>query len=344
MANFATSALVAGQTKFTQDVINKTEFRLPDVAATRIMRIAGMHNPSLESVRVSGSRTVNAYFPIRQAATNGSARSALHTGARGDSTSATYSWTTFEEPFSISMNQAQNNVMTFAEMYASARRNAILNILNRIDAFAVSSLLSDKSGYNVGGANGTFNATDDVYEVANADKDYFFSEVKTMMEQNLYMGALVGVVDAKGKELARRVGNQGTGNSTNLSYTVDGYTAITPSTRTIVSGTEGSGIFFDPSTVALVPWVQPDYRKSINPELAMNGVNGDRGSFSIPELPGITFMEKIYTGQSDASSLQGTVDDIKVEVQISVDVAYSAAPISTLNTDESSIFVASVLS
>jgi hypothetical protein len=346
MANFAASALVAGQTLFTEQATNTAEFRLPDVAAIRTARISGLHNPSIESVKASVQRAVNAYFPIRQAATNGTTRPALHTGARGDSDAVAYTWTTFSEPFSISLNQAQNNVMTFAQMYAAAKRNAILNVLNRADAWFLAALLAEKTAINVGGANGTFNATDDVFEIDGASKDFFFSEAKIMMEQNLYRSNLVAIVDAKGKELARRVGAQGTGNSVNLSYTIDGYSGIMGTTRQILDPTEfdASGIFFDPTAVAIAPWVQPDYRKDVDPDKAMNSAQGDRGQFSLAEMPGVSFMEKYYVVQADASAAQGTTDDVLMQGLISLDLAFAVAPTSDFRgSDDSVVYVAGAL-
>jgi hypothetical protein len=117
--------LVAGQALFTEKM-QSAEWRLPDMSAVKTAQVGMVANPSLADLRTSALRSVTAKFPIRQAAINGVVRVAEHTGARGDSASETISWSKFVEPFSISMTQADNNVMTWAQQYAASKRTQSL--------------------------------------------------------------------------------------------------------------------------------------------------------------------------------------------------------------------------
>ena len=331
MANFDASVLVAGQTLFRDEAVNRAEFRMEDHAALKVAQISGLHNPSIEAVKTNVGRVIEAFFPIRQDATNATTRSALHTGARGDSKIVNYTWTPFTETFSISLNQAQKNVMSFQQMFAYTKMNALLNVINRADQFFVAQILADRTTVNAGGANGEWDGTENVFNVDAAFKDDFYSEVIAMLQKNRYEGQVIGIVDTKGNTLARKVGAQGTGNAQNLQYTLQGYGAIVPTTRTLLdtSSYAANGLFFNAGNVSVVPWVQADYRQAANMAEALTSVKGTRGEFSIPQLPGINFMEKYYVTQGDASALGGTTDDVILQGLISMELAYAKAPTNT---------------
>ena len=122
MADFAPSLLEKGQAIFT-DKFMSGEWRMPDVAAFQTAETAGVANPSLAGLRDREDRAVSAYFPIRQVATNGTGRVAKHTGASGDSLEVPITWTTFSEPFQITIEQGNNNVLDAAIQFAATMRN-----------------------------------------------------------------------------------------------------------------------------------------------------------------------------------------------------------------------------
>ena len=189
MANFSPSDLVAGQALFNEKYLSG-EWRMPDSAALSVANTGQKANPSLAGLRTREDRAVNAYFPTRQAATNGTARSHNHTGARGDSQEESITWSTYSETFSISLKQADNNNYNFAEMYAASQQNAINNLIDRVDAAFVANLLAEKTQVNVGGGNGIFNGGSFNYEVAAVNEDFFYQNVRAMMNQNLYRGQI----------------------------------------------------------------------------------------------------------------------------------------------------------
>ena len=118
--------LVDAQAKFTEK-FKSGEWRLPDVSAFQCAELAEVANPSLALIREREDRAVNAYFPIRQAATNGTARAHNHAGARGQSQAESITWSIFSEPYSISLKQGDNNVFNFDEQWAATTKNAIFN-------------------------------------------------------------------------------------------------------------------------------------------------------------------------------------------------------------------------
>ena len=344
MANAASSILVAGQSKFNERMLG-AEWKLPESAAIRAANLSEMANPALRDIRTSSARVVTAKFPIRQTATNGVVRVASHTGSNPDTSTETISWAKFVEPFSIPKSIADNNLYEFSELYAAAKRNAILNLINRVDASFVASLLADESTENAGGGNGAFEPITDEFQVPAAYSDNFYGEIKAMMRSNLYTGQLVGLVDMQGAVLADKLGRDGAGNASNTSAQLLGYSAIVPTSRTLLStGTyQGSGLFYQNGLVGVNFWVPQKNRKVINAEAAMMDSVGDFGMFTIPELPGIEFAHSIYAGRSDQSANGGDEQDVLIHEEISLEMAYVSAPVSAVTNETSPVFTAGLL-
>ena len=343
-ADFAPSLLVDAQAKFNEKFMSG-EWRMPDVAAFQVADKGEIANPGLASIREREDRSVFAYFPIRQAATNGVARAHNHTGARGDSQAVAINWVTFSEPYSISLKQGDNNVFNFDEQFAATSRNAIFNLNNRIDEYFITQLLADKTQQNVGGGNGNFDGVAFDYQLAAGQLDFFYQNVKAMMYQNLYRLPLIGIVDSVAKVNYDRILNQGGGNATNLQFQLQGWEGVVQSTRQILApGTygNGSGIFFENGLTAMIPWIPKQNRKPLDPEKAMS-FNGDYGQISIPEM-GVNYAIHAYAERADNSANNGETQDLTMQFEISIDFAYASAPLSDFRgANDSVVYTAGVL-
>lgn len=340
MATFDASDLVAGQAVYNEKH-QSGEWRAPDSAALMTANTGALANPTLGGLRTREDRAVNAYFPIRQAATAGTARAALHTGARGDSAANAITWSTFSEPFSISITQHENNVFNFSEMFAATQKNAVFNLVNRLDAWFVAQAVAGKTLVNAGGGFGSFTATD--YQVPLLDEDRWFQNVKAMMENNLYGGGLTGIVDSQGGVIKGDNAAQGAGNASNDQFQLIGYDQIKTSSRTILdvpTTYKASGLFFETGLVGVVPWIPQKNRKALNPQKVLDNV-GDFGMMTIPGL-GIPLAISAYSTRADASASNGSAQDVVIQYELSVDVGFVAAPISVAT--ESVIFSSGVLS
>ena len=343
--NAGNSVLVDGQTKFNERMLG-AEWRLPESAAIKAANLSEIANPALREIRTSASRTSTAKFPIRQTATGGTVRVASHTGDNPATDTETISWNKFVEDFSISLTLADNNVYEWMELYAAAKRNAIYNLISRVDASLISSLLSDKSTTSAGGANGNFEGTTtDDYQIGQGFSNNFFGEVKAMMMKNTYGGPYVGIVDAGGAVLKDTLGRDGAGNASNTAAQLLGFSQIVPTSRTVLStGTyDASGIFYQNGLVAVNFWIPPKNRKTINADKAMMDSVGDFGQFTVPEFPGITFAHSIYAGRSDQSSAGGDEQDVLIHEEVSLEMAYVSAPVSAFQTEDSPVFTAGLL-
>ncbi len=333
MANFAASVLNAGQALFLNTYTDNGEWRAVDFAAIQVMNKGAITNPLLANLRTSELRAVHAYLPIRQTAGGGTTRTHDHTGSAGDSKDVTITWSTLSEKFKVSAKLSNNNVLQGAQMFAAELKNAIDNLLERSNALLIAQLLAGKTQVNAGGANGTFNATDDNYEVANTQADYFFQEVKKMMSKNKYKTQIVSIVDAKAAVLAERGGWQGVGNDKNLAPQYAGQT-IVGTDSDIITGQSGSVISFPANGVAFQPWIPAENRKPLNASKIMDGV-GDFGQIAIPEL-GVNFAVHAYSARANTSAIGGSTQDVVTEFEISIDWAYASSPISV--TDETNVF------
>ena len=332
MSFYEPSKLVDGQAKFS-DRMQSGEYRTPNSSAINTARSGALASPSLNLLRDREDRAVKAYFPIRKAATNGVGRAALHTGANGDSQSETITWSTFSEPFSISLEQGNNNVLSFDEQYAADLKNAVFNIIKRVDTWFVAQLVADKTQVADDHGFGELEGIEFDYQVALADEDLFFENVQAYLEGNDYMGGLSGILDSRLKVLANKISNQGSGNSLNTQFTVEGYDSLTATNKTILDVTtpdyKASGIFFETGLVGVLDWIPKKNRKPLDPSKIMNNV-GDFGSFHVEEL-GMDFAISAYSTRVDGSSENGTAQDVKIQFEISVDMAYVSAPLSTAN-------------
>jgi len=326
MANFLPSALVAGQAVFN-DAFQKGEWRLPDSAAIRMVKKAGIASPALNELRTREDRSVNAYMPIRQAAIGGTARAHNHTGAKGDSQATAVSWTTLSEPFSISKKQADNNVLTWAQMYASSLQNAIYNIIDRADAWFVAAAVAAKTGYSAGGGKGNFNTTDDVYEVPAAEANYFFQNGRQCLRYNRYNGPLMVIADDHAATSAERLTAQGSANATNYGFQF-GNMEILPTTRSILgSAYNGSALMFETGLVAVLPWIPKQNRKPLNPTKVEDAI-GDYGQISVPEL-GFNIGIHAYSARVDDSSVGGYTQDVRHYFEASIDLGFTKSELSS---------------
>lgn len=340
MAYFVPSALVAGQAKFT-DRMTSGEWRLPDSVALNAAQKSLIANPSLQDIRTRDDRTVYAYFPIRQTAIGSSARAHAHTGAVGDSLSKTISWTTYAEPFSISIKQADNNIFSFAEMYASSLQNAFLNLINRLDAAFVALLLADKTQYSAGGGKGTWNSSSLNTEIPLSEQNYFFQNARQLMEYNLFRNNnLICIADDNALVLSQRLQALGSANAVNYAFQFAGM-SILGTTRTVLGTTNynGSALVYENGLVAVEPWIPKQNRKALDPVKAYE-YNGDYGQVFIPQFPGVPFAIHAYSLRADQTSIGGYTQDLLMQVEISVDLAYVSAPISTYRSSSDSVVYA----
>jgi hypothetical protein len=334
MANFTPSNLVAGQALFAENY-RSAEWRLPDTAILASMFTGAKANPGLATLREREDRTVSAYLPIKRAAGSATARAYNHTGTRGDSKAVSLTWNTIAETFSISIKQNDNNVIPFDLNYASQLRGAIDNVLERHEAALLALLIADRTQINKGRIQGAWNAIDNVMEVNKTSESKFFQNVRASMKNNLYRNNIMVVADSLAWMNAEFGSAQGQANATNLGFQFNGLNLV-QTTADIDTDYEGAALAWSMDAAGIVPWIPKQNRKALNANDAMSFV-GDFGSISVPVLDDkgntaytLDFALHAYAQRADSSASNGSAQDVELEVEVSLDIAYVAAPLSAI--------------
>lgn len=331
MADFVSSALLAAQAKITPK-FNEAELR---ELQNPILRV-GLANQDylvqdVKSIKESEKRSVKGYQFKRMSADNGTSRSHNFTGSQGDSTEVDLSWSTFSENLGIYMSVGADNVLQYAEILANQIKQKQRIIRERLGAALVTALHAGRTQTsNSTVRNATFNADNDAFEIDAADKDQFFAFVRSVMDQHKYYGGLDLVVDSVLDPIARKIAAQGTANGTNLAYQVQGMNIMPHNilgTDVAVSAYSQGGIALalPQNSFAFVPWIPKRYRDGFGDAMSDIGIYT-----SMPDDTGlpITYSLRGYAQRADGSSNGGTVDDVKINWQLAVDVATQIAEIS----------------
>jgi len=336
MANFTPSNLVKGQAIFNSKYLSG-EWRVPDTAALSVAYQGAKANPLLAELRKREDRLVSAYLPIRKTKSVATERLFNHTGTRGDSLEVPVTWETSIDTFSISLKQNDNNVISFDENWAAQMQNSVFNVLSDADTKFIANLTADRTQQNVGGTIGAFDGVDFVLENPLANEQYFFQEIRANMNQNLYKGQLLAIADSIAAIKAARNIQQGQGNATNLGWQFENMT-IAQSTSSILSGLTdtyaGAALAFPMDLAGIVPWIPMQNRKPLDP-VAMMSVNGDFGSIQVPVLDNngntaytLDLAVHAYAEKADTSAVNGSKQDVLIQVEVSLDTAYISAPLS----------------
>ena len=333
MANLTPTNLLAAIARVTEKY-TKAEFRMPDTAALATAYIGEKTEPSLAAMRKREDRATNYDFPIRKADDSLTERLALHTGSRTDSLRTALTWQSFVDAFSISMKQLDNNTISFEEAFAKGVQSCVMNNLKKADDWFIAQLLADKTQINVGGIRGTW---DDINYNMNLDanqQDYWKEQVEANMGNNEYNTELLIIADSLAHIDMTRSLNQGTGNSVNLGYQFGGG-SIVKTSKTILSGFNGSSIAFPMDHAGIFQWIPKQNRKPINREKAISSEVGDFGMIQIPVIDdkgGVAYTIDVamsmYAKRADTSAANGNKQDVLYQIELSWDMAYLSAPLS----------------
>jgi hypothetical protein len=333
MSNFTPSNLVKGQALFL-DNYKKGEWRLPDTAVLASMYTGQKANPSLAALRKREDRAVSAYLPIRRAKGSATSRIFNHTGSRGTSAESVLSWNSIVETFSVSIKQNDNNVISMEENYASQLNSCIMNVLERQEDAILTELIADRTQINKGRVQGEFNTTESVMEINASKEDRFFQNIRTSMKNNLFRNRIMVIADSLAYMNADFAAAQGQANATNLGFQFNGMN-IAMTTSDIDLDYNGSALAFNMDTVGIIPWIPVQNRKPLDPRKALE-YNGDWGKITVPIYDDkgnvaytLDFALHAYAQRADTSSENGNEQDLELEVEVSLDLAYLSAPLSS---------------
>ena len=333
MANLTPTNLLQAIARVTEKY-SSAEFRMPDTAALATAFIGEKTNPSLAAMRMREDRATYYDFPIRKSDGSKTDREALHTGGRTDSLRTQLLWESFVDTFSISMKQLDNNTISFEEAFAKGIQSCVMNNLKKADDWFIAQLLADKTQINVGGVRGTWDAVNYNMALDANQQDYWKEQVEANMGNNEYNSELMIISDSLAFIDMVRSLNQGTGNSINLGYQFGGG-EIVKTSKTILSGYNGSSIAFPMDYAGLFQWIPKQNRKPLDRVKAISSEVGDLGSIQIPVMDDkgqvkytIDAAISMYAKRADTSASNGNEQDVLYQIEISWDMAYMSAPLS----------------
>jgi hypothetical protein len=337
MANYVPSALTIYQAKlmqmFQEGALKSTN---PEV----FKYLLGQ-SPTIfpEVARTREDRTLTAYYLKRAKRALGTGRSDSHTGTQGDSATVTPSWTTYSDVLAISLKQGDNNLYSYDEMFMNDILNSFKNFEEGLESTAASYVFAQRSGINIGkfDAGVKMNHTTDVMEIAddgNSTLGKFHnlapSIAETVMKQNKWSGGKTYICDSVAYTKFRGMAAQGAANSTNLSFQFGSDTYINSlDLYALFSGVKntyvlGSWLVIPNGTIAALLSIPKQNKQGIQ-----TSVN-KYGTIVNPTL-GLTLATHEYEARANGTATGGYTQDVRKQVELSLDVAFEHAPLDTAN-------------
>lgn len=332
------SALAKAQAKL-MGKFQDNELRFTDPAVYRMfLQQSPIMFPNYEELRKREDRTVEAYYRKRTSRSLSTGRSEAHTGSHGDTGTLTPSWTTYSDPFAISIKQADNNVYSLEEMQMNELENVFKNFIEGNETNATAFLVTNRTHINAASFSnpnddlGSFNSSTYVHEIpvssywgANNFNIMAGQSIKTVMQVNKYNGFALACDSIMWAKL-QYVSAQGKDNSNNLSFTLDGieyFHAIKMNALAVALGyTEGFCIAVPTGSIGCLPWIPIQNR---------NGKDTKVQTYSsmINPLDGVLYAVHNYPTRADGTLVGGYTQDEIEEYEISLDLAFEYAPLNT---------------
>lgn len=333
MANYTTADKVKAQTIMAQK-FNSGELRYRFPATFMEFKKGGeIMFPSHKVERTREDRPVEVNYFARSARALGTAgRIHNHTGVKGDSAVITPSWQPYDDTFKMSLKQADNSVYTDVEQLANEYGNVIANFAEGLESAAASYVFANRSGVNVRAASateGTFNATQDAFEIPEATENRAVQIAKVTMDINKYQGLpYVFFCDSIAYSKFEYMANQGSGNSSNLSFQYSNIMFVhSAGLDALAAGlaspyTKGFWVAAPEGYVAALDWIPKQNRM---------GIETKENSYStiINPIDGLSYAQHSYEARADETGDNGYAQDVVTQFEVSIDIALEHAPLTT---------------
>ena len=328
MANRTTANLVKAQAKLIGAFQNaELRFRFP-ATYLALRAMAPIMFPNYDVLRTREDRAVETNFATRSSRALGSARTHNHTGVKGDTSTLTPTWASYTDKFNMSLKQADNSLYNADEQMFQELSNTISNFMEGYETAATAYLFNNRSGVNTATAEGTFDATDDVFEIVEAKESSAIQITKIAMDANKYSGGMTVFCDSISYAKFEYQAAQGISNATNLSFQFGSVAFI----HSVELGALGAGlvsayakgfwIVVPNGMVATLPWIPKQNRE---------GVVTKENEYSniLNPIDGENYALHSYETRADDSANNGYTQDVVTQYEISQDLAFTKAPLTT---------------
>ena len=335
MANRTTANLLKAQAKLVAAFqSSELRFRYP---ATYLALKANspIMFPNYESLRTREDRTLETLFNTRAKRSLGTGgRTHNHTGVKVDTATLTPTWAQYNDNFNMSLKQADNSHYNEQEQMNSELMNIMSNFMEGYETLATNYIFANRSGVNIATAEGTFNATNNVFKIAVANETRAIQITKIAVDANKYPSGATIFCDSISYAKFQFQAAQGAANNTNLSFQFQGTTFIHSVELGALAGalleaavpayTKGFWLVIPTGTVATLPWIPIQNRR---------GVVTKENEYSsiINPVDGETYAVHSYETRADDSANNGYTQDVVTQYQISQDLAFAKAPLTVAN-------------
>jgi hypothetical protein len=337
MANYAASVLAKGQAVVTarNQAPEQRRRKMPTVMELALQN-QEYSIPNANDLRKSDLRTVEIYYQKNVAAGATTAKAYNHTGSYGDSGSVTLTYVTHVEKIQLPRKIAQNNIVTYEQMFANLYEMKWKNLRTRHDTSALAYLFAQRCQLSAATINAIIaSANPGVWEDTNfslgidaSNKAVFMQKLKSFMAARYYTGEYDVVADLQIADAFELAMQQGQANNVNTSFQFAG--ANVSKTQDVISSAYGLGsvLAMPAKSFAALQWNDPLNRKGVSSGENNVGIlttaNDPLGSGAVADI-------SMYTNRADTSSNTsgGSTQDIVDEWEIAVTIAYALPPLAT---------------
>lgn len=329
MANYTLANLVKAQAKLNGAFQNaEMRFRMPETFMTYVNGSSVLF-PDLAQLRASEKRELEANYFKRTSRSLTNARSHNHTGNHGDSGVLTPSFTTYADKFALTLKQGNDSVYSAVEEYNDKIQNVVANFAEGLETVAVNHAFSNRSGVNSAIVEGSFDATNDVFEITDSTHGNRAIQITNIvMDINKYSKMpLVIVCDSVAFNKFQNLAAQGNQNATNTAFQFQGVKFVhAPELYALavaldVTYTKGFWLAIPEGMIGALSWIPKENRMGVQTSVNMYGS-------LINPIDMLQYAVHMYETRADGSSLNGGTQDVTTEVQISIDIALEKAPLS----------------
>lgn len=297
--------------------------------------------PNLANIRQATTQATKATYLKKKDFTVGTSKSCTISGETSGSGIVTLSWQTASASVISNYKQFAGNDVALMRALANDLYNLEVSLWEDVDSTLLTYLDTNKSGVN-NGSSGSFNATTDIMQIKNSEKNRFYNYVTADMRMNNYMPQYLETFNTFWTSEQQYYINQGAGNNVNTAFQFNGFdffpsNLIDLTAENAAANNDYSSIHYivPAGGVAILDWNDP-----LNREGRVSG-NKSWGTYQSLLRPGITLDLYKVTDCADTSADGGGTQDYVEEWELSFNFALAKQPVPT--ADETPIYKYGVL-
>ena len=333
MANRTSANLVKAQAKLL-GAFQEKELRYRYPVTYLAFKLSGaIMFPNYEELRKREDRVIETNYKVRNKRSLGTGgRVHNHTGLKSDTATLTPTWASYSDKFNISLKQADNSMYSADEQLAQEIQEVVSNFAEGMETLATNYVFAGRTGVNNATAEGTFDATDDVWKITESTHgDRAIQISKSVLHANKYNNSnLVVFCDTISYNKFEKDAAQGVSNSTNLSFQFNGVTFI----HSVELGALGAGlvgayskgfwVIAEMGTFGVLPHIPKQNRMGVE-------TKENKYSSLMNPIDGFSYAVHEYETRADDSANNGYTQDVVTQYEISIDQSFNKAPLSVAN-------------